>query len=108
SRKEGGLPASTLRLRTADGRVPGVSTWRDNLLLAGASIAVTAAAGEGLARVAFRMSCHYAYAEHSAFLPHPALVFQNNPQYHVWRDQPERRFDFFFIPPLAGNAIRPR
>ena len=71
-----------------------------NLLTAAASLAVTAGAVETVARVAFRIVHGYPYAAHHAFLPDPALVYHNNPDYFVWAARPRVRDGFFFIPPL--------
>ena len=55
---------------------------------------------EGASRVAFRRLHGHSYDEHHAFLPHPELVFQNNPRYFPWKGWPRQRFEFFFIRPL--------
>ena len=71
-----------------------------NLLTAAASVALTAAVVETAARLCFRVARGHTYAAHHAFLPDPALVYHNNPDYFPWQDRRHLRDGFFFIPPL--------
>jgi hypothetical protein len=83
-------------------------SWYQRLLLMTVPLLLSAAVAEIGARLVFRASQGHSYAEHPAFLPHPELVYQNNPRYYVFHDRPAERFDFFFIPPLAAEDHRPR
>lgn len=58
---------------------------------------------EALSRAELRLRHGYSYVESLAYVPHGELVFHNNPRHHKWRRDPNRRYDFFFIPPLASS-----
>ncbi len=64
--------------------------------------------GEALSRAEFGLRHGYSYVESLAYVPHEELVFQNNPRNHQWRQDPGRRYDFFFIPPLSTGYPTPR
>jgi hypothetical protein len=80
--------------------VPKRRAWLPNAALAVTSVVLCALAVEGAARVWFRHRRGHSYAEHHAFRPDRALVYHNNPDYFAWRDRPNDREGFFFIPPL--------
>jgi hypothetical protein len=83
-------------------------TWAQRVTLMVVPLVLVATVIEIGARLAFRAGHGHSYAEHPAFVPHPELVFQNNPSYYLWADRPHDRLDFFFIEPLRAEDPRPR
>ncbi|HET9316927.1 MAG TPA: GDSL-type esterase/lipase family protein [Vicinamibacteria bacterium] len=79
---------------------PTARAFLANLALVAFSLLAFALAVEGVARPLFRRTHGHTYAQHHAFVPDPALVYHNNPEYFVWHDRPRDREGFFFIPPL--------
>jgi hypothetical protein len=75
-----------------------------HLLLAVVPTFLVLGALEGAARLAFRARCGWSYAEEHAFVPHPELVYANNPRYQAWRRRRRDRFEGFFIPPLDDHS----
>jgi hypothetical protein len=71
-----------------------------NAAVSAFSLLAFALAVEGVARPLFHHTHGHSYREHHAFVPDPALVYHNNPDYFVWHDRPRDRDGFFFIPPL--------
>ncbi len=78
------------------------------LLVAALPTLVALGAVEGLSRVELWLRHGYSYVDSLAYVPDGELVFHNNPRHHEWGRDPSRRYDFFFIPPLAVSNPAPR